>query len=106
MKKNWSKLINPPLLFVKKNKEARENCKWIPPPKGWAKLDFDGAGRSNPGTIGIGCIINDEIVHWIAKKTMSIQPTFNNLAQLEALDQNVQLCHKLGLSKVIREGDS
>ena len=55
---------------------------------------------------GIGCIINDEIGNWIAKKVISIQLTSNNLAELEALDQGLQLCHKLGLSKVIIEGHS
>ena len=59
MKNNFSKLINPPLLYVKKSKEARENCKWTPPLKGWAKLNFDGAARGNLSMIGIDCIVND-----------------------------------------------
>ena len=37
---------------------------------------------------------------------MSILPTSNNLAELEALKQGLQLCHNLKLSKVIIEGDS
>ena len=37
---------------------------------------------------------------------MSIQPTSNNLAELEALKQGLQLCHSLKLTKVIIEGDS
>ena len=106
MKKNWSKLINPPLLYVKNGKEAREKCRWAPLPKGWAKLNFDSATRGNLGTTGIGCIINDDSGHWVAKKAMSIQPTSNNLAKLEALNQGLQSCHKLSLSKVIIEGDS
>ena len=79
MKKNWSNLINPPLLYVKTRKEARERCKWLPPPKGWAKFNFNGAARGNLGTRGIGYIINDDIGHWIAKKSMSIQLTSNTL---------------------------
>ena len=31
MKKNWVKLINPPLVYQKSSKEARENCRWAPP---------------------------------------------------------------------------
>ena len=30
----------------------------------------------------------------------------NNLAELEALDHGLQLCNKLGISKIFREGDS
>ena len=37
---------------------------------------------------------------------MSIQPTSNNLAELEALNQGLQFCHMLKLSTVIIEGDS
>ena len=59
MKKNWSNIINPPCVYKKKNKEARANCKWKPPPSGWFKLNFDGVARDNPGVAGIGFIIND-----------------------------------------------
>ena len=106
MKKKWLNLINPPLLYFKKSKEARETCKWSPPPKGWAKLNFDGADRGNPGIAGIGCIINDDTGKWIAKKSMSIHPTSNNLAELEALEKGLQLCQKLGLSNIVIEVDS
>jgi hypothetical protein len=60
MKKNWSKLINLPLVYSKSSKMARKDCKWFPPPHGWHKLNFDGAARGNPGMAGIGCIINDD----------------------------------------------
>jgi ribonuclease HI len=106
MKKNWSKLINPPLVYSKSSKMARKDCKWFPPPHGWHKLNFDGAARGNPGTAGIGCIINDDSGNWIAKKALSIRPTTNNFAELEALEKGLLLCLELGLTKVIIEGDS
>lgn len=31
MKRNWSKLINPPLVYTKSSKKAREDYKWSPP---------------------------------------------------------------------------
>ena len=34
MKKNRVNLINPPLVYFKKSKEDRANCKWSPPPMG------------------------------------------------------------------------
>ena len=54
MKKNWANLINPPLFYIKKSKEDRANCRWSPPPMGWAKLNFDGVAHGNPGIAGIG----------------------------------------------------
>ena len=105
MKKNWTNLINPPLVYLKKS-EARDRYKWTPPPKGWFKLNFDGAARGNLGAARIGCIINDDTGNWVAKKAMTITPTSNNLVELEALDKGLHLCHDLGLTKVIIEGDS
>ena len=86
MKKNWANLINPPLVYIKKRKEDRANCRWSPPPTGWVKLNFDGAARGNPRIAGIGCIINNDFGQWLAKKAMAIRPTSNNLAELEALE--------------------
>lgn len=98
-------MIDPPLIYAASNKEARANCKWIPPPKGWHKLNFDGMARGNLGIAGIGCIINDEEGRWVAKLASPLPPTSNNLAELEALEKGVQLCQKLGLSRISIEGD-
>ena len=106
MKKVWSNLINPPQMYSKANKEARKSYKWIPPPKGWAKLNFGGAARGNSGKVGIGIIINNDKGEWIAKKAFSIFPTSNNLAELKALEEGLKICSDLGLSKIVIEGDS
>jgi ribonuclease HI len=106
IKSNWNYLINPPHMNPTKNSEARKNCKWSPPPPGWYKLNFDGASRGNPGLSGIGCIINNEDGQWLLKRAKLINPTSNNLAELEAVLEGIKLCLKLGLTKVIIEGDS
>ena len=106
MKKLWPNLINPPLFYMKNNKEARKNCRWQPPPIGWVKLNFDRDTCGNPGIAGIRCIINNEARCWIAKKAMSIKPTSNNLVEIESLYQGIHLCLKLNLTKVIIEGDT
>ena len=106
IKKKWHNLINPPYFYRKNNKEARAKCKWEPPPRGWFKLNFDGAARGNPGVAGIGCIVNDECGKWIGKLASPIPPTSNNLAELEAADRGLQLCISLGVPRVIIEGDS
>ena len=106
MKKQWSNLINPPLVYAASSKEARANCKWTPPPLGWHKLNFDGAARGNLGSAGIGCIINDKDGRWVAKLASPLPPITNNVAELEALEKGLLLCHKLGLSRIFIEGDS
>lgn len=106
MKKHWTNLINPPLYYSKVNKEARKNCKWEPPHPRWVKLNFDGAAWGNPGIAGIECVIHDEDGVWIAKRALSIQPTSNNLAELEALHQGIKLFLKCNLCKVFIEDDS
>ena len=93
-------------MYSKANKEARKSCKWIPPPKGWAKLNFGGAARGNSGKVGIGIIINNDKGEWIAKKAFSIFPTSNNLVELKALEEGLKICSDLGLSKIVIEGDS
>jgi ribonuclease HI len=105
IKKAWPNLINPSLVYSKQNKEARKVCKWNPPPKGWTKLNFDGAARGNPGTTGVGSIINNDKGEWLAKKALSINPTSNNLAELNAL-KGLLLCIHLGVSNIYIEGDS
>ena len=60
MRKLWSNLSNPPLIYRARNKEARANCKWTPTPPGWYKLNFDGTAMGNPKIASIGYIINNE----------------------------------------------
>ena len=47
IKKLWPLLINPPLIYKKKNGLARLSCKWEPPPIGWEKPNFDGGFSGN-----------------------------------------------------------
>ena len=93
-------------MYAASNKEARENCKWTPPPPGWHKLNFDGAARGNPGIAGVGCILNDENGKWVAKLAVPLPPTSNNVVEFEALEKGLQLSHKLKLRKIHIEGDS
>ena len=72
----------------------------------WHKLNFDGAARGNLGIAGVGCILNDEKGRWVAKLAAPLPPVSNNMAELEALEKGLQLCHKLRLPKIHIEGDS
>lgn len=106
MKKIWKNLINLLLIYKKKNKEARKNYRWSPPPLGWTKLNFDGASRGNLDIAGISCIINNALGKWIARRAKPLEPTTNNLVELEALREGLQIFLDLVLSKIIIEGDS
>ena len=92
--------------YLKKNKETCASCKWVPPPHGWFKLNFDDTLRGNLGVARIGCIVNDDSSKWVGKLASPLPPTSNNLAELEVLDKSLQFCINLGVSKVIIEGDS
>ncbi len=79
---------------------------YLPHEDRWAKLNFDRASRGNLGYARIGCIITNELDEWIAKRAKSIEPMTNNMAELEALQEGLQISLNLGLSKIIIEGDS
>lgn len=93
MKNNWQHLINPPLTYNKKNQNARNECRWEPPPKGSLKLNFDGASRGNPCKMGLGCIIHSDSGGWIIKRAKPMGIETNNITKLEALQ--VALFHSL-----------
>lgn len=38
----------------------REEVRWECPPRGWMKINFDGASKGNPGTAGCGVVLRDE----------------------------------------------
>ena len=62
--------------------------------------------QSYPRSTRIRCIINNELGKWIAKRAISVEPTTNNLAELEALQEGLPICLDIGLTKIIIEGDS
>ena len=61
------------------------------PPKGWAKLNFDGASKGNPGKARIGCIIRSDSSQWLIKRAKPLGIASNNIAKLEALQEGLQL---------------
>ena len=94
------------MYYKKKNNLARLNCKWEPPPPGWKKLNFDGACRGNPGKAGIGCIIRDEYGNRLAERSKPLEKVSNNIAELEAVAEGINLSIKFKIKKLMIEGDS
>eukprot|EP01018_Ginkgo_biloba_P006149 Gb_11812 [translate_table: standard] len=45
--------LSPPKILLR-DKSNRESCRWIRPPEGWVKCNFDGATKGNLGLAGAG----------------------------------------------------
>ena len=79
---------------------------WQPPPHGFLKINIDGASKGNPGMAGFGGVIRDEkgcikdIFHsHLGKAT-------NNMAELMALEQCLEILMESNLHNAIIEADS
>ncbi|XP_059070638.1 uncharacterized protein LOC131860272 [Cryptomeria japonica] len=81
-------------------------CRWKAPPRGWTKLNFDGASKGNLGESGIGAIIRDEHGNILHGLFGGIRVATNNEAEIRALEAGLHLCIRQGLSRIIIEGDS
>lgn len=79
---------------------------WKPPPYGFLKVNIDGASKGNPGLAGFGGVIRDEqgqikkIFHGHLGKAT------NNMAELMALEQCLEILVDLDSHNVIIEADS
>ncbi|GLJ08192.1 hypothetical protein SUGI_0083810 [Cryptomeria japonica] len=89
-----------------KIKNRRSIVKWLMPPAGRLKLNFDRVSLSNPGCSGCGFIIinNVEDALWIG--AIKLQAGTNNDVELWALYKGLMWCNKLGLNNTDIEGDS
>ena len=78
----------------------------VSPSSGMVQTQFQRCILGKPRIIWHSCIINNEAGEWLLKQAKLIKLTSNNLAELEAVLEGIKLCIKLGLTKVIIEGDS
>ncbi|XP_059068229.1 uncharacterized protein LOC131858794 [Cryptomeria japonica] len=63
--------------------------KWLPPKKGFVKLNFDGAYRGNPGKSRVGVCIRDWLGNVKAYKFVPIPPGTNNIVEALALFEGI-----------------
>ena len=59
--------LEPPLA-----KKSPTTVKWLPPPVGWLKVNFDGAIFKGKNVAGLGCIIRNDKGLVMAAFTQSI----------------------------------
>ena len=78
---------------------------WKPPPHGFLKVNRDGASKGNPGLAGFGGVIRDE--QGQIKKIFDghLGKETNNMAELMALEQCLEILVDLDSHNVIIEAD-
>lgn len=70
-------------------------------------LRFDGGSRGNPGIAGSGSVIYDaETGHELWGGFMYIDKTTNNVAEYNGLLSGLQFANRVGIKRLIAEGDS
>lgn len=66
--------------------------RWERPRSGWRKLNTDGSSLGNPGLVGGGGVIRDEIGNWVAGFSRRIGVTSSFEAELWALRDGLTIC--------------
>lgn len=78
---------------------------WRRPQSGWFKVNWDAAIR--PNKVGIGVVVRNEEGAVIALSSLTIRATLPpSLAEAFAARLGAKLCVRIGLAKVIMEGDA
>ncbi|XP_049399716.1 uncharacterized protein LOC125863741 [Solanum stenotomum] len=101
---NWKELI-----------QLGESCshdtkvtlvKWIKPPDSWVKINTDGSALNNPGRIGAGGILRDQMGAMLLAFATPLGEGTNNQAEIGAAFFGMTWVLQLGYKKVVLEVDS
>jgi hypothetical protein len=79
---------------------------WKPPPVGSLKINFDGASKGNPKWTGMGGVIRDSKGNIIWLYVGSLGNSTNNIAEFEALETDLYIISREGMTNFIMEGNS
>eukprot|EP00253_Pinus_taeda_P003909 PITA_03909 len=79
---------------------------WQPPPHGFMKCNIDGASKGNPGMAGYGGVIRYEQGFIKAIFHSHLGKATNNMANLMALEQCLEILRDSNLHNTIIEADS
>nr|POE89293.1 hypothetical protein CFP56_79323 [Quercus suber] len=81
--------------------------RWLPSPKDWVKVNFDGAIFQKENLAGLGCIVRNDEGFVIAAFTQIIPlPTSVKMVEVLAARSAIGFAKELSLSQVILERDS
>ena len=84
----------------------RQEVKWLLPPEGWHKANFDGASKGNIGPSGCGGIIRNEFGEGVTNFSLLLGTQTNHFAEARATCHVVKLAFEVGITKLWLEGDS
>ena len=84
----------------------RQEAKWLLPPEGWHKANFDGASKGNLGSSGSGGIIRNEFREGVATFSLPLGFQTNHFAEASATYHVVKLAFEVGITNLWLKGDS
>ncbi|KAL0013454.1 hypothetical protein SO802_000523 [Lithocarpus litseifolius] len=91
----------------KQREEATSQIGWIPPPRGWYKVNSDGAMFSKRRCSGIGVVIRDEQGRVVAAMSKNLQVPLGALeVEAKAVEEAVNFARDIGIQDIIVESDS
>lgn len=86
--------------------QVMKDIRWERPPRGWVKLNTDGSSIGNPGIVGGGALIRDELGQWITGFSRRIGTASSFLAGLWALHDGLKICTARNFEAVVVELDA
>lgn len=93
----------------KKDKDSRikrQEARWLLPPEGWHKANFDGASKGNPGPSGCGGVIRNCNRDGLVAFSMPLDIQTNHVAKARASCESVKEAYEKGVKNLWLEGDS
>ena len=91
---------------VKNGLRKRQEAKWLFPPEGWHKANFDRASKGNPGPSGGGGVIRNDNGNCIAAFSLPLGFQTNHYAEANVACNAVKLAFEVGVTNLWLEGDS
>ncbi|KAH9327128.1 hypothetical protein KI387_007306, partial [Taxus chinensis] len=99
----WQKLLS---IQCKSTHTDQDLVCWTPPPRGWKKLNTDGASKGNPGKFGGGVILHCSSGYIVAASAHNFNFGSNHQAEALAILKGLEMAIKLGDDPLQVESDS
>ncbi|XP_026419571.1 uncharacterized protein LOC113315517 [Papaver somniferum] len=102
----WGPSICVPMPITPSPTFKEQICvRWLPPINDFVKLNVDGSSN-DAGNAGIGGILRGDDGHFLAAFAKLIYRNSNNVAELWAIRDGMQLARNIGIQKLLVESDS
>jgi ribonuclease HI len=90
----------------KDKRSKRQEAKWIRPPEGWHKANFDGVAKGILGQAGCGGIIRNRFGVGVAAIFFPLGHQTNHFAKASAALHVIRVAENIGVRNLWLEGDS